>query len=176
MKTNILIQTSDTKESDKIIESFYDILESNYLLALSTIDLKNKQPHVCCVFYVFDKEFNLYIWTDPNSKHSNNIAKNSKVAVEIYDSHQKWGSLLKGLQILGTSKQISNKEVLSIGPLYLKRYIKASNIIKTLKDFNSKKLESQLYKIQINNVKLLDENRFGKESYKEFDVKKIVKN
>ncbi len=172
MKSNFIIEASHPKQVNEIIDSVYEILQNNYLLALSTIDAKNKQPCVCCAYYVFDKNFNLYIWTDPNSKHAKNISENSRIAVDIYDSHQEFGGLLKGLQILGISKPVSNKELLFVGPLYLKHYIKASNFIKTLKDFNSKKLQSKLYKIQINNVKLLDESRFGKEEFRELTIKR----
>lgn len=171
-KKEIIIEAVNIKEKDKILESFYEIIKSNNLLALSTINEKEKQPNVCSAYYVMDNEFNLYIWTDPNSRHSKNISKNSKVAVNIYNSHQEWGSLLKGLQISGMSKPITGKESLFAGSIYLKKYLKVSKFIKTLKDFNSKKLESQLYKITINKIKVLDEEKFGKENYKELIVKR----
>ncbi len=176
MKINLTkklnIKSDNPKDMDTILESVYKILKSNHLLSLSTIDLKNKQPHVCCVYYVFDNELNLYIWTDPYSQHCKNITNNPRVAVDIYDSHQEWGSLLKGLQILGTSMPVNNKELLLSGALYLKRYVKASNFIKTLKDFNSDKLDSKIYKIVISKIKLLDESNFGKDIYKELLIER----
>ena len=172
LSKDIKIESINSKETNKIIDSVYNILESNKLLALSTLNKIDNQPNVCCVYYVFDDKLNLYFWTDPNSQHSKNISKNHKIAVDIYDSHQEWGSLLKGLQIFGISMPVSQKEVLFSGALYLKRFMKASKFIKSLKDFNSKKFDSKIYKIVINKIKVLDEANFGKEIYKELIIKR----
>ncbi|MEK6898106.1 MAG: hypothetical protein AABX28_01980 [Nanoarchaeota archaeon] len=162
----------DKKDVNKIVKSALDILETNSLLSLSTFDEKNKQPSVCSVYYAFDNDFNLYIWTDPKSQHSKNTIKNYKIGADIYDSHQEWGELLKGLQIEGKIYSLSNKELLVGGSLYLKRYLKASNFIKNIKDFNSTKFESKLYKIMIDKIKVLDEENFGKENYKILLIKR----
>lgn len=158
------------EESEKIMKSVKDILEQNILLTLSTFDKKNNQPCSSTAYYVFDKDLNLYFWSSPNTLHSKNIKQNSKVAVNIFDSSQKWGSLLKGLQIFGTAREASNKELLVGGTLYLKRFPKVIKFIKKIFGFNSKKLESKMYKIEINKIKVFDEEVFGKEGFREIDL------
>ena len=97
--------------------------------------------------------------------HATNINGNSKVALNIFDSSQEWGSNLQGLQIFGKAKAADTKELLAGGKLYLQRFMKAKNLIQNIKDFNSKKFESKIYKIEIDSIKVFDEISFGKEVY-----------
>ncbi len=152
-------------EKKKIIQSIVKILKENKILTLSTVE-KN-QAYSCSAYYVFDKDLNLYIWTDKNSLHSKHMEKNAKVSINIADSSQKWGSLLKGLQIKARAEIVSGKELVKVGSLYIKRFPKVSKYVKKIKDFVSGKLESNLYKFKITKIKVLDEKTFGKEEYKE---------
>jgi len=155
---------SDEDKKD-ILESIFKILEENNLLTLSTFD--NEQPHSCSAYYVYDDELNLYIWTDKNSLHAKQMKKNSKIAINIADTSQKWGSMLKGLQMSGEAKTISGKELVKVSTLYIKRFPKVSTHIKKIKDFIFGELESDLYKFEIKFLKILDKEKFGKEEYTE---------
>ena len=117
-------------------------------------------------FYVFDDDFNIYMWTGPETLHAKNIKNNEKVAVSIFNSAQKWGSLLKGVQIIGRAKMIGEEELKKAGKLYIKRFVKSRKYAKNPMDFHNKKFESRFYKIQPSEIKVLDEKTFGKEEYK----------
>ena len=144
----------------RVLNSIKEILGKNKLLTLSTI--KNNQPHSNTAYYAFDKNFNLYIWSEKASAHSKNILKNKKVAVNIFDSEQKWGSLLQGIQAMGIAKPVNNKELIKAGLLYLKRFPASLKMVKNPKGFRHKIFESQLYKIKLNKIKVFDERTFGK--------------
>jgi uncharacterized protein YhbP (UPF0306 family) len=105
---------------------------------------------------------NLYLWSEQGTLHTENIRKNRKVAVNIFDSRQKWGSLLRGLQAFGTAKTISNKELVLAGILYIKRFPGSLKMVKHPKRFHDKLFESKIYKIQLDEIKVLDERVFGK--------------
>lgn len=169
---SIKIEVDKKEDKDRIIESALAILNHNNLLTLSTFDKENNQPCCSTAYYVFDDEFNLYFWTDHNTLHSKNIKQNPKVAVNIFDSTQKWGSLLKGLQISGTSSIVSKKELLIAGALYLKRFPGVIKFVKHILDFHSTKFQSKIYKISINKIKLFDEESFGKEEFRELIIKR----
>ncbi|MBI5065941.1 pyridoxamine 5'-phosphate oxidase family protein [Candidatus Woesearchaeota archaeon] len=158
------------KEKEQIMTSIKHILEQNMLLTLSTLDKKNNQPCSSTAYYVFDNDLNLYFWTSSNAIHSKNIKQNPKVAVNIFDSSQKWGTLLKGLQMFGKCRPVNNKELLFGGALYLKRFPKVIQFVKKIFDFNSKKLETKMYKITINKIKVFDEKVFGKEEFREIII------
>ena len=147
-------------ETKKISDSINNILRRNYLLTLST-SWKGK-PHSNTAFYVFDKDMNLYIWSEENTIHSENMRKNRKVAINIFDSRQKWGSLLQGLQARGTANIVNNKGLLKAGILYIKRFPRSLKIAKNPRGFHSKLFESRIYKIKLEEIKIFDEKTFGK--------------
>ncbi len=150
----------DKKEEEKISNSIKSILGKNHLLTLST--LENHRPHSNTAFYTFDKNMNLYIWSEEYSAHSKNMKKNRRVAVNVFDSRQKWGSLLQGLQALGTAKPVTNKEFVIAGLLYAKRFPSSLKLVGHPKKFHDKIFESKIYKIHLDEIKVFDEKVFGK--------------
>ncbi len=151
------------EKRNNVLSSANSIIKENMLLTLATTN--NRHPCSCTAFYAFDKNFNIYIWTSPDTLHARNIENNEKVAVSIFSSAQKWGSLLRGVQIIGTAKKISEEELEKAGNLYLKRFPKAKKYAKKPKDFHNPKFEGRIYKIQPHEIKVLDEKVFGKENY-----------
>ncbi len=150
-----------------INNSIKSILSNNNLLTLSTFDNKNKQPCSSTAYFVYDSKFNIYIWTSSKSLHGRNMSKNAKVAINIFDSKQEWGTLLQGLQIFGTAHIVNKVELIKAATLYVKRFPNVSEYIKKLSDFSSSKFEDRLYKIKPYKIKVLDEKAFGKEGFRE---------
>ena len=164
-KKNISIESEE--DFAKIKNSILTILENNELLTLSTVNLNS--PHVCSAYYVFDEDFNLYIWTEMDTTHSKNVEKNGNVAVNIADTGQKWGSKLQGLQIKGKCYPLSIAKMIKPAKLYFKRFPLVKKFIKNPRDFNTK-FDSKMYKIEISWIKLFDEKAFGKEVWKEISI------
>ena len=161
----------DGKEAKKISEAVKKILNRNRLLTLSTSGKDGS--HSNTAFYTFDKDLNLYIWSEEYTKHSQNLRKNKRVAVNIFDSGQKWGSLLQGLQAFGTAKPVSSKKDLIIaGILYIKRFPKSLELVKNPKRFHDKVFESKLYKIELQEIKVFDEKTFGKGGSRKISLKR----
>ena len=67
-----------------------DIIEQNQYMTLGTTSPDGK-PWVSPVVYAFDKNYNFYWISLPNSKHSQNITANKNISLAIFDSHQNWG-------------------------------------------------------------------------------------
>lgn len=173
-KISIISETRSDKISDtqKIIDSALKILEANKLVSISTVDKKTTQPHSCYLFYVFDDQLRIYFWTDPNSQHSLHIKENNRVAANITDTSQQFGTMLHGLQIKGTARHLRISELLVAGTLYFKRFPLVSTFVKHPRQLNSKKLESKLYVLEISHIKVFDESVFGKEVYKTIIIKR----
>ena len=146
------------------------ILEKSILLTLSTIGAGHKQPCSCTTYYAFDKDFNLYLWTDPASLHGRNIEKNSLVAVNIFDSNQEWGGHLRGIQMQGKAQRVGTSELVKAGNLYIKRFSKSLLRVKNAKGFHAKIFKSRLYKIIPKKIKVFDNKAFGKEEFRELVV------
>ena len=158
------------KDRKKILKSIINILKNNKLLTLSTVN-KN-QPCSNTAYYVFDDKLNLYVWGEKDTLKYKNIKLNNKVAVNVFDSSQKWGSLLQGIQALGNAYAVNNKELVKVGLLYIKRFPKVIKFVKTPRDFHNKMFNSQVYKIELNKIKVLDEKTFGKEEFRELIIKR----
>ncbi len=161
---------SSEKDEEKILKSFYNLLNKNILLTLSTVN-KN-EPYSNTAYYIFDKNFNLYIWSEISSKHCQNIKKNNKIAVNIFNSNQTMGSLRQGIQALGRAYIVNNKELIKAGFLYIKRFPKIIKFAKTPKDFHKKVFASKIYKLELNKIKIFDEKTFGEYEYREINVKR----
>jgi uncharacterized protein YhbP (UPF0306 family) len=150
---------------NKLKNSIRRILDENKLMFLATTN-KSKNPESCAVYYCFDEYFNLYFWTDKDSRHSKNILKKGEVAVSIASCSQKWGSFLKGLQIQGKCVEVSKLKIVLPAKLYMKRFPKVKSLIKNPKDF-LKKYDSTMFVIKPKWFKILDEKTFGREIWKE---------
>ncbi len=85
------------------------ILNSNWYLTLSTVD-ENNNPWVSPVFFVTDKQSNFYWISAVHSQHSENIARNHKVAAIVYDTQAAFG-MGNGVYIKGTVEIVSDDKV-----------------------------------------------------------------
>jgi len=158
------------KDTGVILNSIFEILNENALLTLSTVE--GDQPHSISAFFVFDDSLNLYIWTDRDASHTRHFKINPKVSVNIADTSQEWGSLLKGLQMRCVVEPVSGTELMKAGALYMKRFPNVSKYVKKASDFVSGELESILFRLKLEKVKVLDEKKFGKEGFRVILVRK----
>ncbi len=162
--------TNNPAEEEKIIQAVQKILEKNTLLTLAT--MKDLCPYVNTAYYVADDAWNLYIWTGKKSRHCKNMRKNAHVAVNVFDSKQKWGSLLQGLQMSGKARVVNTKELVHAGIQYMERFPRVVTMVESPKKFHAKVFESVMYKIQITKIKVFDERTFGKEEWREVEIKR----
>lgn len=154
----------------KFSKSIFEVLEDNTLLTLATVN-KDGTPHVNTAYFTFDQNINLYIWTEPSTKHSHNVEKNPSVAVTIFDSREPWGKPHKGLQVFGVCKQLDAKEQEYAFVLYLKRFPKLQELAETSDDITNK-FVSRFYKIRVDIIKLIDERRYGVETHFVIKIKR----
>ncbi len=155
-------------ETKKILSSIIGILKKNHLLTLSTS--KNNKPYSKTAFYTFDKDMNLYIWNERGTTTAN-LEKNKRVAINIFDSKQRWSSSLQGLRATGTASIVNNKELIKAGILYIRRFPKSLNFVKNPKGFHSKMFESRIYKIKLEDINVFDEKTFGKGETRKISLK-----
>ena len=83
----------------KLNDSITEILNDNYLMAVSTIN-KN-ESYINTAYYCFNEKMDLFMLTEPFKQHSKNVESNKSVALAIYDSHQPWDEHKRGLQVIG---------------------------------------------------------------------------
>lgn len=121
-------------------------------------------------FFCHTDDLKLYILTDPGSAHGNNLQKNPSVAVTILDTTQIPGNKRQGLQLIGTGKQIQDRnEELSA----LKRWndrMRGRHGYENLEKMYLNEFESRMHEFVIDYIKIFDEKTFGDEVWVEVEV------
>ena len=165
MDIKIKLSHSEYKERD-LRKSVEEILENNKLLSMATI--KNKtESYINTAFYSYNNRLDFFILTDPKSQHSKNLNNNSSVALSIFNSNQSWNGDLKGLQLMGTSKQASPIEGKEGLMLYMNRFTALKDSVEHPEGIIRGKsvLNSRIYLIKTHWVKIFDSKRFGEDVF-----------
>lgn len=84
-----------------------EFLQSQSTLALATAALDNGSPQVAPLFFASDDDFNLYWVSDPDSRHSANLADWNDAAVAIYAPTWAWNGI-KGVQLEGDAMPVTD--------------------------------------------------------------------
>lgn len=149
---------------DEINVSISEILNENKLLSMATVN--EHGSWINTAFYCFNKDMEFFILTELDAQHSKNLKENPTIALTIFDSHQEWGpGKLKGIQIFGSCEKTQGTSLIEGVTLYIKRYPGVSKYMLKPDDLLKGLLGSWVYIIKPQNVKILDEKRFGEENY-----------
>lgn len=81
-----------------------DFLAQHNTMTLATAG-SDGAPQAAALFYAADEELNLFFVSSPNSRHSQNLALQPRVAATIYADNQAWQTI-QGLQIEGVARQV----------------------------------------------------------------------
>lgn len=148
---------------EKINKSIFSILESNTLFSMASVK-NNKAGYINAAYYAFGASLNFYFLSLPTTEHSQNLEKNSSVAVSIFDSRQNDPTKnKKGLQIFGNCRFAKKIELIEGFKLYSQRFPSILKYIKKPRDFLKKIIQSRLYIIKPQTIKVFDEATFGEE-------------
>ena len=92
---------------DILHESIFAILNAAELCSIATSNSVG-DCHISTAYYCFSKSLEFYFVSDVSTHHCKNIAQNASIAIAIYDSHQRWGEPLTGLQLFGSCHLATN--------------------------------------------------------------------
>ena len=136
------------KKLHKLIESY---LAKTRMLQIATC--VDDQPWNCTVYFAYDNKLNLYWISKPNTRHSQEIMKNPKVAgVIVYDQQPPQKSV-KGLSFEGTAELLSGEEEVIASGLYIQQLYREKTL---LADIRSGKNPHKFYRIKPSKFVLLN--------------------
>jgi uncharacterized protein YhbP (UPF0306 family) len=116
----------------------------------------NNKPWCATVYYVYDKNWNLYWISKPSTRHSKEIGKNAKVAGAIvYD--QVPSRTVRGLQFEGVAELLSGVEEEVASKVYIKQMSREKTL---LDDIRSGKNPHKFYRIKPSKFVLFDRENF----------------
>lgn len=136
-----------------------DFLKKHKLMAVATY---GKHPWIATVYYVFDKDLNLYFLSSPETLHAKSIMRNPEVAVSIADSSQKISKPKRGLQLYGRAEQLSGLEKVRYALKLWK-----TNLAVTDPELTVRAARGSMFKIVPKRIKLFDQELFKTEDGKE---------
>jgi uncharacterized protein YhbP (UPF0306 family) len=148
------------KDIANVRQRITEVMEKGYLMSIGTID--DGGPWVADVRYVSDNNYKIYWMSDPKSRHSKAIEKNSHVAASI-ELNFNFGTPNFGLQMSGTVRKLGLlRPDLAIKYVTRRGKSKPSQLANILRDGYS------WYEFNPKFIELNDEENFG------FDKQKIV--
>lgn len=141
-------------------------LAAHTTLTLSTL-AEDGRPQAAPLFYAEMDDLSLIFISEPKVRHSQNVARDGRVAATIYADGQQWQTI-RGVQLEGTCVALSGKAAKTAQAVYLAKYpFIATNLLlaRLLQKIT-------FYKISPTWLRLIDNSRgFGyKEEWRREDL------
>ena len=152
------------KQSEQVFKDISSFLHTHGIMTLATIE--NGKPWTCTVYYGVDKELNLYIVTNPKTRHGKNFKLNPNVAFAIFDSSTKVTDSKKGVQGQGVCELVSSLGEIAKG-LALWHGANPGIEGRITLEVVKKIADAKVFKIKPSYIKFFDKDLYGK---KEFDA------
>lgn len=144
-----------------IIAAAKEILKNNTVATLSTND--GDCSHANNIYFAFNNDLEIVFVSDKDTKHAENIEKNSKVSIVVYNEPDAYGSNHQGIQIHGICAQASGLNLVECWHLYTKRFPVYATMIKNVDQIANKLVKSRIFTVKVTSLKILDVPTFGKE-------------
>jgi uncharacterized protein YhbP (UPF0306 family) len=135
-------------------------------MSLATYNLK---IWIASVYYAIDDEINFYFLSDEDTRHCQDIKKNSEVACAISDSSRDFSQTKIGIQIRGNAKKVRDLTSLKIAANLLIKIV--PGFIKYVNPADINLLKStDIYKIEPDIIKFFNKDLFPKNGYKIYKI------
>ncbi len=141
-------------------------MDSNRLMSLSAVDNQGN-PWIATVYFTQDENLCLYFLSHPTSRHCKDIAENEKVACAIANSNQVPNDKKTGIQLRGNAEKLSGeRDTGNVIELWNSKFVGFElNYEQMMNEW-----ESRFYKIAPSYIKWFNEELYGEEGVKEWEL------
>lgn len=102
-------------------ERLWAFLQAHNTMTVATVGPAG-EPQAAAVFYAADRNLNLYFLSSPNSRHSQNLLREPRVAATIQADGQQWQEI-QGLQIEGSACPVEgSRQIIHAWRVYAGRF------------------------------------------------------
>jgi len=157
--------------SEKLSKSVLAIIKETFLCSMATVD-PNGGSHINTAFFCFDENLDLYFVSDWRTKHCKNFSKRPTVAMTIFNSHQKWGQSLRGIQLFGECFATDAEEARKAEGIYGARFPGYAKYRKSMSEKERQQSPHHFFAFRTKSVKVFDEDNLGEEN---FVLAKVIK-
>jgi uncharacterized protein YhbP (UPF0306 family) len=127
------------------------LLDASTLCAIATV-AANGRAYINTAYFAWTPDFRVVWLSESRARHSRNIRTNDSVAIAVYDSGQTWGNPDRGIQLLGTAKEVVASETEDAENVYAARF----------PEYDEKNLGAyRFYVLRPLRIKLFDERELG---------------
>jgi uncharacterized protein len=127
------------------------LLDSAMLCAIATVSPPGR-AHVNTAYFAWSRDLDLVWLSEPDARHSRNLAANPTAAVAVYDSTQSWGGSDRGIQLFGSAREVRGSAARDAERVYAKRFPASAETTLSAYSF---------YRFRPRQVKLFDESALG---------------
>lgn len=154
-------------ESSRIDRSLYQLLSLTHVASLACLrgPASGATPWICSILFAFDRGLNLYFLSPPTAEHSLAIEAWPHVAVAVADSQQTGDAGKRGIQAIGTSRRLVGTDLNPGLHAYRTRFPAALELLASEATMEASGMESRMWVIAIDEVKIFDESSFGEETW-----------
>jgi uncharacterized protein YhbP (UPF0306 family) len=121
-----------------------NLMSASPLVALATVAPRGR-AYISHMYFAWTDSFDVCWISDPDSKHSRNLARNSSAAVTIYDSRQIWGRPDRGIHLFGAAAEVTGRRARQADQAYAKRFPSYDGLDDSLRLYRFKPRTMQLF-------------------------------
>jgi uncharacterized protein YhbP (UPF0306 family) len=132
--------------------------ESTQFMALATHGPQGLWNHA--VFFAYDKQLNFYFLSEPGSRHMQNLAAHSEVALAIFSTDQFPGGDVLGMQVNGTAEILADDQIEAAFQIYDDRSPKLSDASPDLAVYRGSAAAWKFVKVIPNEIGYFDTRHF----------------
>ena len=137
----------------RIERAAFELLDASRLCAIATAVSPRTTAHVHTAYFAWNRGFEVFWLSDPAATHSRNIRARPSMAIAVHDSRQVWGEPDRGIQLLGTARQLPANESAHAESLYAARFSGYAED----EDLSA----YRFYQFRADRLKVFDESVFG---------------
>jgi hypothetical protein len=115
-------------------------------------------------FFFVGRDFRLGFLSFTTARHIRNLSESRRAAVSVARSTQVWGRPIKGLQLFGDVREVDETHRQEFLTAYAARFPASRDYCHDLLQ-SPTRASARPYYFTIRSLKLIDEPRFGEETY-----------
>ena len=151
--------TSGGAGRPRFLASLLRILRATQLCSLSSVTPAGT-AHINTAYFAYSRELELYILSDPTSRHAQNLRVNRTAAATVFDSTQRWGGSDRGAQLFGRCEVTRGAARTKAEEVYASRFRDYRSWRDGLRP-EAVAHAWQFYRLVPRTVTILDEKEFG---------------
>ncbi|GLY95813.1 pyridoxamine 5'-phosphate oxidase family protein [Actinoplanes sp. NBRC 103695] len=159
------LRVVDGGPSDEtVMISVRQILAGRDLMSMATYST-DLGPHVNSAFFAADDDLIMWFVSERTTRHSLNIAAEPRVSASVFLDPPTYGEGLCGIQVWGTAREARQDERAHAVAVLRLRFPSFAADTKVLEGFLNASLPSTFYRLEVSELTVLDEPRFGRRVY-----------